>query len=176
MVTIARSRATTMAMGTSIWSPRARLDAPAAITNRISSVAYAVEEMASEEKVARAMRFERRWCSDSDEARGRPIRTRLVSSSTTTTVHGAHVKRSLRSPAGTSRSRQDRHDPRAGRSVVEDSGVPGTPPLVRRLLTAGLSPRRQLAGLVCAGVSLPLLTALLVTLREDIAVESALLL
>ena len=48
--------------------------------------------------------------------------------------------------------------------------------MVRRFLTTGLSPRRQFAGLACAAISLPLLTAVLVPLRDDLAVESALLL
>ena len=37
--------------------PRTRLDAPRAVTKRISSVAYAVEEMASEENTASAVTF-----------------------------------------------------------------------------------------------------------------------
>jgi len=54
-----------------------RLDPPTAMTKRISSVAYAVEEMASDENVARAIDFGSRWWSCSLDASGRPIMTRL---------------------------------------------------------------------------------------------------
>lgn len=60
--------------------------------------------------------------------------------------------------------------------MVEDAVVPSRPSLWRRLLGGGLPPRRQLLGALCAVVSLPLLTAVLVPLRDDLAVESALLL
>lgn len=43
-------------------------------------------------------------------------------------------------------------------------------------MSAGLSPRRQLIGAVIAGVGLPVLTAALMPLRDDLAVESVLLL
>src|SRR5262245_17032868 len=58
--------------------PSARLEAPAATKKGISSVAYAVEEMASDEKTASATRFVSRWCSCSVVARGRPSSTRLT--------------------------------------------------------------------------------------------------
>ena len=48
--------------------------------------------------------------------------------------------------------------------------------MVRYFVTGGLSPRRQLAGAGFATVSLPTLTALLLPLRDDLAVESVLLL
>jgi hypothetical protein len=47
------------------------------VTKRISSVAYAVEEMGSDEKVERAMTLGRRWCSCSAVASGRPTRSRF---------------------------------------------------------------------------------------------------
>lgn len=47
---------------------------------------------------------------------------------------------------------------------------------LRRAISAGLSPRRQLAGGLVGLVVLPLLTAVLVPLRDDLAVESVLLL
>src|ERR1700675_2994222 len=59
-------------------SPSARLEGPTAVTNRISSVAYAVEEMASDEKTASAIVLGIRWCSCSAVASGRPTRTRLT--------------------------------------------------------------------------------------------------
>jgi len=46
-------------------------------TSRISWVAYAVDEMASDEKTARPIRFEMRWWSASSVASGRPIMKRL---------------------------------------------------------------------------------------------------
>jgi two-component system sensor histidine kinase KdpD len=47
---------------------------------------------------------------------------------------------------------------------------------LRRAVTVGLSPRRQLAGAGVAAVALPVLTVVLVPLRDDLAVESVLLL
>ena len=55
MTTIASRTATAIEIGTSVLSPSARLDAPTAVTNRISSVAYAVDEIASDEKTASAI-------------------------------------------------------------------------------------------------------------------------
>jgi hypothetical protein len=52
------------------------------MTKRISSVAYAVDEIASEEKTGNAIVLERRWCSCSVVARGRPTNSRLRESST----------------------------------------------------------------------------------------------
>src|SRR5436190_12285842 len=72
-----RSTATAAASGTRRDRPRARLDAPTAVTNRISSVAYAVDEMASDENTASAITLGMRWCSCSAVANGRPTRTRL---------------------------------------------------------------------------------------------------
>ena len=48
------------------------------MTNRISSVAYAVEEIASEENTASAMTFGIRWCSCSVVGIGRPTSNRLI--------------------------------------------------------------------------------------------------
>ena len=55
MTTIARIAATAIEIGMSVSSPSARLDVPTAVTKRISSVAYAVEEIASDEKTASAI-------------------------------------------------------------------------------------------------------------------------
>ena len=46
-------------------------------TRRISSVAYATDDMLSELKTASAVGFPSRSCSSLDVARGRPSRTRL---------------------------------------------------------------------------------------------------
>ena len=67
-----------MPIGMSVLRPSARLDPPTATTKRISSVAYAVDEIASDENTARAMVFEMRWCSISVVASGRPTSTRLT--------------------------------------------------------------------------------------------------
>ena len=79
---MASSTATASAIGTNLSSPRARLEAPTAVTKRISSVAYAVEEIGSDEKVASAMVLGRRWWSASDDDSGRPTRRRLAIVST----------------------------------------------------------------------------------------------
>ena len=55
--------------------------APTAMTKRISSVAYAVDEIASDENTASAIVFGIRWCSCSVVASGRPTRTRLTNAS-----------------------------------------------------------------------------------------------
>src|SRR6202795_3582962 len=68
---------TAMAIGTSFDSPSARLEPPTAITKRICSVAYAVDEIASDENTASATTFEIRWCSCSDVASGRPTSSRF---------------------------------------------------------------------------------------------------
>ena len=68
MTTIASRTATAIEIGMSVSSPSARLDAPSAVTKRISSVAYAVDEIASDEKTASAIVLVIRWCSCS--ARG----------------------------------------------------------------------------------------------------------
>ena len=52
------------------------------MTNRISSVAYAVDEIASDEKTASAIVLVMRWCSCSDVASGRPTKTRFSVSNT----------------------------------------------------------------------------------------------
>src|SRR3954465_1559897 len=71
-----------IAIGTSFESPSARLEGATAITKRISSVAYAVDEIASEEKTASATTFEMRWCSCSELASGRPTNSRFSVSNT----------------------------------------------------------------------------------------------
>ena len=70
MTTIASRIATAIAIGMRTSSPSSRLDEPAATTKRISSVAYAVEEIASDEKTASAIVFVIRWCSCSAEESG----------------------------------------------------------------------------------------------------------
>src|SRR5436190_24222752 len=82
MITIASRTATTIAMGTSLLSPSARLDAPTATTKRISSVAYAVDDSASDENTARAIVFASRWCSIWVVASGRPTKTRFNTEAT----------------------------------------------------------------------------------------------
>src|SRR5687768_4531811 len=82
VTTMMRRAATAIDIGTSFESPRARLEAPAAVTKRISSVAYAVDEMGSDEKVARATVLGSRWCSCSAVDRGRPTSSRFSSSNT----------------------------------------------------------------------------------------------
>src|SRR5712692_781659 len=72
------STATAKPIGISLLRPSARLDPPTATTKRISSVAYAVDEIASDEKTASAIVFGIRWCSISVVASGRPTRTRLT--------------------------------------------------------------------------------------------------
>ena len=70
-------RATTIAIGTSLLSPSARLDAPTATTKRISSVAYAVDDSASDENTASAIVFESRCSSIWVVASGRPTNSRF---------------------------------------------------------------------------------------------------
>ena len=54
-----------------------------------SSVAYAVEEIASDAKIGSATRLRSRWCPSSDVAIGRPIRIRLASDTIrTATIRG----------------------------------------------------------------------------------------
>src|SRR5215207_2202856 len=77
-MTIVSRIATAIPIGISVLRPSARLEPPTATTKRISSVAYAVDEMASDENTARAMVFGMRWCSISVVASGRPTRTRLT--------------------------------------------------------------------------------------------------
>ena len=69
---------TLVPIGTRVSRPSSRLEPPSATTKRISSVAYAVDEMASEEKTASAIVFGIRWCSISVVARGRPTKMRLT--------------------------------------------------------------------------------------------------
>src|SRR5438309_2649862 len=77
VATITSRMATITAIGTSFDNPSARLDGATAMTKRISSVAYAVDEIASDEKTASATSLEIRWCSCSDVASGRPTSTRF---------------------------------------------------------------------------------------------------
>src|SRR3954447_26621152 len=69
--------ATATEMGTRCESPNARLEPPTAVTNRISSVAYAVDDSASDANTGRAMLFGSRWCSCSLVGIGRPTKMRF---------------------------------------------------------------------------------------------------
>ena len=60
--------------------------------------------------------------------------------------------------------------------MADTGGVPTVDTVLRRARSAGLSPRRQVLGAAVAGVGLTCLTAALVPLRDDLAVESVLLL
>ena len=77
MTTNSSNTATAIAIGTSMSRPSTRLEAPTAVTKRISSTAYAVEEIASELNTASPIVFGMRWCSISVDGSGRPTRTRL---------------------------------------------------------------------------------------------------
>src|SRR6476620_3960850 len=82
---------TTMAMGTSLLRPSARLDAPKAVTKRISSVAYAVDDSASEENTASAMALESRCSSIWVVASGRPTNNRFNAPSIDCTSPGGSL-------------------------------------------------------------------------------------
>ena len=69
--------ATTIESGTSLLSPSVRLDPPTATTNRISSVAYAVDESASDAKMASALTFVSFSSARRDDASGAPMTMRL---------------------------------------------------------------------------------------------------
>ena len=71
--------ATTIASGTSRSHAAAPIPAWMSSTTRISSVAYAVDEMASDANTGRAIRFRSRWWPSSEVAIGLPIKTRLTS-------------------------------------------------------------------------------------------------
>src|SRR5687767_15748199 len=71
----------------SLERPSARLELPTAVTKRISSVAYAVDEIGSDEKVDSAVTFGSRWCSCSLVARGRPRRRRFRTEYSTIPVY-----------------------------------------------------------------------------------------
>src|SRR3954465_1045492 len=73
--------ATAIEIGISVLRPSARLDAAPAVTNRISSVAYAVDEIASDEKTASAIVLLIRGCSCSADDSGGPTKMRLTASS-----------------------------------------------------------------------------------------------
>src|SRR5437588_6324126 len=87
--------ATTIEIGMRWSRPRARLDPPTAVTNRISSVAYAVDEMASDENVARAIDLGRSWCSCSSVGMGRPTRSRFVNEYTGPSRYAGNVSAPL---------------------------------------------------------------------------------
>ena len=69
--------ATTIAIGTSSWKASAPMPALPNRTMRISSVAYAVDDTASEAKIGRATFFESFWWPSSAVAIGAPRRIRL---------------------------------------------------------------------------------------------------
>ena len=80
MTTTASSTTTMIEIGTNLVYAAKPAAAPALDTRntrRISSVAYAVEEMASLEKTGSATFFESRWCCSSAEARGLPSKILL---------------------------------------------------------------------------------------------------
>lgn len=60
--------------------------------------------------------------------------------------------------------------------VTKTGGMASVDKVLRRAMSAGLSPRRQVLGASVAFVGLPVLTAGLLPLRDDLAVESVLLL
>jgi two-component system sensor histidine kinase KdpD len=60
--------------------------------------------------------------------------------------------------------------------MTEDAPVRDPTPMLRRILSGGLSPRRQALGAAVAALGLPVLTVALVPLRDELAVESVLLL
>ena len=60
--------------------------------------------------------------------------------------------------------------------LTQDAPVGAPRSVLLRALAAGLPLRRQLAGLACATAGIPLLTAVLVPLRDELAVETVLLL
>jgi hypothetical protein len=62
----------TIAADTGSTSANAAMPTAGIRTRRISSVAYATDDMLSEEKIARAVARPNRSCSSLDVARGRP--------------------------------------------------------------------------------------------------------
>lgn len=64
----------------------------------------------------------------------------------------------------------------AERPLAKTGWVASVQKIVRRAVTGGLSPKRQLLGALVAFVGLPILTAGLLPVRDDLAVESVLLL
>src|ERR671912_1029401 len=103
-----------MAMGTSLSNAASPTPAWRARTNTTSSVAYAVEEIASDAKIGRATRLRSRWWPSSDVAMGRPIRIRLasdtISMATIRGVGGAapHAVRGGRADLHSGRARRHR--------------------------------------------------------------------
>ena len=88
--------ATTMAIGTSLSKAATPTPAWSVSTRTISSVAYAVDEMASDAKIGSATRLRSRWWPSSDVAIGRPMRIRLASE---TIGSGRYGRRRRRTPA-----------------------------------------------------------------------------
>ena len=66
-----------MAIGTSLSNAARPMPACATSTSTISSVAYAVDEIASEAKIGRATRLRSRWWPSSALAIGRPMQEPL---------------------------------------------------------------------------------------------------
>jgi hypothetical protein len=72
------NRTTTMiAIGTNGRNAAAPAPAPIKVTTRISSVAYAVDEIASDANTGNAIFFERRWWASSSLEMGLPMRSFL---------------------------------------------------------------------------------------------------
>ena len=94
-------------MATAIPLDHVRAVAPARTkTRRISSVAYATDDRASEEKTARATGFERRSCGAWAVAFGSPTRKRFRDSNKAVTPRTRQEnprRRSRQSPEGTGR-------------------------------------------------------------------------
>src|SRR4051812_19630365 len=115
-------------MGTSLLRPIARLEPPSAVTKRISSVAYAVDDSASDEKTASAIVFGSRCSSMAVVANGRPTKIRLnVSSIPDRPQLGAHsmsLSAQARNECVRKRSRI-RRIPVAGRRLRGDRGEVG---------------------------------------------------
>lgn len=63
-----------IAIGTNGRNAAAPALAPIKVTTRISSVAYAVDEIASDANTGNAIFFERRWCASSSLEMGLPMR------------------------------------------------------------------------------------------------------
>ena len=95
------------------------------MTNRISSVAYAVDEIASDEKTASATVFVMRWCSCSDVASGRPTSSRF-SVSNTMRYDSAAAVGSTAPPAGRgqrSACHSGAGDPASGVTIASPCGT-----------------------------------------------------
>ena len=87
-------------------------------TNRISCVAYAVDEIASDEKTASAIVLLMRWCSCSEVASGRPTSTRLKLSSTVVPSYARRLSGRQHAIAGAREPRTRFHAPAPADAVA----------------------------------------------------------